>query len=126
MAASIGGYEFVEMVGPVGMPHERVQLLERPGVSGVGLRLLGRGCEPFVVATTTDLSTAGAANTAMVNYRALVGSSVTVVDTHARSFANVFVLAVMEVGVEKMLTPVGVLTGGFLLRCQWTLVSNDA
>ena len=123
--ATIGGYPFVEMEGGIQKPVERVQTLERPGIDGQGYRVLGEGGEPFTLLTTTDLSTMSAAPTSMGYYRALVGTHVTVVDVQGVTFTSVMVLNVREVAKRPMMTPAGNLSGQALLRCEWTLQSND-
>lgn len=123
--ASIGGQTVIEMEGGNQTPVERVQTLERPGISGQAYRLLGEGGEPYTLLTTTDLASTSVASTYMGYYRNLVGAHVTIVDMHGRTFTNVMVLNVREVSTRPYKTPAGILSGAALLRCEWTLQSND-
>ena len=67
----IGPFVFLDLIGGVLLPQQGAELLERPGVDGAGLKLIGKRSAPFTLHSRVDALTVGDAHDAAANYQAL-------------------------------------------------------
>jgi hypothetical protein len=105
---------------------ERLQIITRAGVDGTAYRKTGKRAAPSQITTIVDLGSDAAVKSELAAYKALQGTLVTVVTESSGTYTNVAVLAVREVSVRQVLTPVGGVSGGdHLLTCQWVLQMTE-
>lgn len=125
--ASIGGYNVLVVQGPYqprGMATERI---ERPGVDGTAFREKGIRGTPFQITTMVDCDDAPDLAALLLNYAALQGTLVTVVDDLGTSWTNVMVLGVQPVSARAIGTSAGGLStsAGTLATVRWTLQATE-
>jgi hypothetical protein len=70
---SIGDFEFLQIEGAPHLRQEQLEIIERAGVDGSGLRKLGRRGRPFELQTTNYEESFETAQSKMQEYKALVG-----------------------------------------------------
>lgn len=93
----IGEFQFLQMAGPPYLRQEQVELIERPGVDGSGLRRLGQRGKPFQVVTTNYVESLAEAKAQMDLYKAEVADDTPLeLIRHSVSEGTFFVLAVVE------------------------------
>lgn len=125
----IASFQFISFTPPALQdPVERVEELTRPGTDGQAYRLLGKRGVDQQITTITDLNSVTEADTFLANYRALIGTHVTVTDAVGESYSTMFVKSVVKVRQQNT----GRCTGGpntsnphALLTCAWVLQSNN-
>jgi hypothetical protein len=125
----ISSFQFISFSPPALQdPVEGVETLTRPGTDGQGYRLLGKRGIDQRITTVTDLNAVTEADTFLANYRALIGTHVTVTDAVGESYSTVFVKSVIKIRQQNT----GLSTSGpntstpqALLTCAWVLQSNN-
>lgn len=71
---SIGDFEFLEIQGPPYLRQEQLEIIERLGVSGSGVRKTGERGKPFQVTTTNYEESFETAKNKLDEYKLLVGA----------------------------------------------------
>lgn len=127
--ASIGGYSFITLEGGLNPGSgEQLEEITRPGVDGVAYRRIGRRGVPFRMQSLADVANAANAHSLILNYKALQGGLVTLVDETGQSWFNVMVLRV-QCSQPKYVTGMsGGLTGGqtgYLVSADWLLQMTE-
>lgn len=80
MIYSLGGFSFIDLAhangrsGPPELPRERVEVIERPGLNGTGLLLLGAKGRPFPVRTLAGVTSRSAGLELIELYNSFVGA----------------------------------------------------
>lgn len=122
---------FRTMVGPLDVPQNDMQIIERPGLDGFDLRKLGDHKKPFQILASRDARDISEARAFLANYALLVGA-----DPVAMIWANynlslegrkVAVLRVDQVELRAafpIVNAIGPLPG-YLLRTLWTLILKE-
>lgn len=100
-------YTFVSIRGAIFYKHDQIEVFQRPGVSGSGLRLLGQRGVPFTITTVKYHADFTAAKTAIANYAALIGLGSQALTRNSVSHGNFFVLEVDEVETIPVMNPAG-------------------
>lgn len=116
----IGSFSFITMRGARPLaPALRVEEITRDNADGHAFRDIGSRADRVEVVTLVDNS---APATLEVNYRALMGTLVTVAMPEGLSITNVMVHDVRVEGVFKTLTPVGgIAAGTWVVQAVWSL-----
>jgi len=130
MSASIGGYGFIRLRGRLRGMAERLAEITRPNVDGQAYRKSGKRAPVSSMESLVDIDTAENADALALNYEALKGTLVTVVDDLGIETQNVAVLDV-DVSAARAVTGAG---GGlcesgsnYLVRATWSLqVTEEA
>lgn len=93
---SIGAYQFLAMDGAFHLRQQQLELIERHGIDGTGLRRLGIRGKPFEVVTINYEVDFDTAEDKMDEYRELVGSDPVNVIRFSETEGDYFVLQVRE------------------------------
>lgn len=129
---SIGEYVFIGLHGNPDPPKEAVEILERPGVDGVGVWRLGRWGKSFLMRSAVDVASMAAAATLFDRYRDLIGQDpVSLIQDNVDSAARGWLVVVEDVRQERchavMNSTGGInppslawLVAGWRLRAIWT------
>jgi len=70
----IGAFKFLDLVGGIVLPQSMAELLERPGVDGLGLKFTGTRGRPFTLHSRVDAEDLADAHQAGRNYQQLVNN----------------------------------------------------
>ena len=116
---SIGGVTVIRLVRDPDPPGEQTQLLQRPGVDGMGARKLGTRGRAYRITTLVDATDANRA-AKIASLKALQGTIVTVVDGAGDTFTQVLVQRVVH-NVKAILTPAGGVEGA---SGTWMVTGN--
>ncbi len=109
---SIGTYEFLEIQGAPHLRQEQLELIERAGVDGSGVRKLGARGKPFQIRTINYETDFAAAKSKMDNYKALVGADPVELIRQDETEGTFLVLGVIEEQRYAIMNAVGGLVGG--------------
>ncbi len=121
---SIGEFEFLQMDGTPFYPQERLELIERAGVDGVGVRRLGEAGKPFEITTTNYEVSYATARSKMELYKWMVGDGPVELVRHSVAEGYFVVLGVAESQRFPIFNSIGGLYGNEEI-CHvvtWTLV----
>jgi len=125
---SIGAKQFVEMTGAIFYRQEQIEVINRPGVDGSGLRKLGKRGRPFTLVTKQYFATLYDAFDAIFNawtgYKTFIGTTTYTVTRNGVNHGDYAVLDVQEVATIPVVNPCGNATSTHtaLLVCKWTLL----
>ncbi len=126
---SIGSYTFAEMTGAIFYRQEQIEVINRPGVDGSGLRKLGARGQPFELMTKGYWLTLAAAQDAIFNastgYKTLIAAAAYTVTRNGVNHGDYYVLDVQEVATTAVLNPTGNVPSSSctaLLVCRWKLI----
>lgn len=131
MTNSIGGYQFLSLLGRVAVPAEQIDRpIVRPGVAGVGLRKTGVRGVPFTLRSAVDQPDLATAHVTLAGYRALIGANpvLLIQDNFNFSTGDNFLVAVLNVHDARITAP-GNSSGGLnapslaKLVCHWDLIA---
>lgn len=124
----IGPFSFVSLSGPPQTPHERSDVIQRPGVNGTGFVKTGKKGEPFDVETRVDVADWATANAVAADYKRIVNAG-----TYDVIFAGVnyssagvkFVVNDVQItSIKKMAKSAGGLNAGLaVITARWRLFS---
>lgn len=128
----IGPFPFLDLVGGVVLPQESAEVLERPGVDGVGLKFLGRRGRPFTLHSRVDAQSLEDAHVAGRNYQQLVNNGILYsVAQHDVDYTN-FGVEFAVLAVENLrIRAAWILRGGLFppslgwIEADWTLVALE-
>jgi len=127
----IGAEEFLEIVGLPDWLQQRLRIVERPGVDGLGVWLTGIRGKPATVRTRVDCFDLAAALAALDRYCAMVGNN-PVAMTYAGQDLTGFGVRFQVLGVHPAPDGVRTIAGGVgglnatsgaWLECDWELVA---
>lgn len=110
--ASVGAENF-NIVSQVKAAAEQVQTLDREGLDGVALRLMGVKGEPFQLQCEADLvlQNPGAIAGKRATYKSLQGTVVTVVMDTGEQRTGIAIIRATEIRFEDVVAGVGGLAG---------------
>ena len=94
----IGAYFLYDMRGTVVPAATQVEPIARPGVDGMAYRDTGSRAHESNLYTVTMLAATTDVDGRLAQYKALVGTEVTVLDAFGSTFSNVMVLDVQFIG----------------------------
>lgn len=120
----IGAFYFNDIIGEIALRQEQVEVFERKGTDGVGLRTTGKRGRTFQLQTVNFVATYEYAKLAMVSYKALIGGPPQPIIRYTVSFGTFAVLDVVEVSAKAVLNTLGGMNPPNEVRqvCQWTLI----
>lgn len=125
----IGSFQFIELQGQPDQVMEQIEIIQRLGVDGVGLRKLGARGVPFQLHSRVDANTMGAARVGMNRYKRLIGGDPVSLywnglDISGGESVNVAVLKVRQSRLQRIATSVGGISSsaGAWLEAIWTLI----
>ena len=99
---SIGEYVFIGLHGNPDPPKEAVEIMERPGVDGIGVWRLGRWGKPFFMRSQVDVASMAAAAVLLGRYRDMIGQDpVSMIQDNVDSAACGFLVVVEDVRQER-------------------------
>lgn len=120
--ASIGGSSFITLRGSINPTGTDVIEITRPGVDGHAFMDMGKHAGKSQMQSIADVSNASGAKAAILAYKALKGTLITVTDDTGQQYTNVLVQEVIATNPKNVKTPVGGLVGGsYLLSANWVL-----
>lgn len=121
---SINGFLFLEMQGPPYLRQQQLEIIERPGVDGSGVRRLGKRGKPFQLQTTNYLADFSEAHNAMLAYKDLVGDDPVSLTRRTVSEGTFLVLEVVERNCYAIFNSLGGFDGGEEVCHEviWTLL----
>lgn len=121
---SIGVYNFADLVGPIERRQEQIEIFNRFGVDGSGLRKTGARGEPFTLKGVAFVADFTAAKALFDLYLALPGSAAQTVIRNSINHGDYYVLKVEEVSTEQVLNPTGNVVPGSTCRLttSWKLL----
>lgn len=93
---SIGDFQFLEIQGPPYLRQEQVELIERDGVDGSGVRKLGKRGKPFQVTTINYVESYDVAKSKMAEYKDSVADDPVELIRQGTSEGTFTVLGVVE------------------------------
>lgn len=125
--ASIGAYTVIDVQGGINPgTGDQLEEITRPGVNGVAYRKLGKRGLPFQLRVLVDAANAAGARTKIINFKAMQGTSVTIVDNDGNSWPNAVALNVRHLRTQKIENAVGAVDGGeYLLSFGITFQMTD-
>lgn len=109
---SIGEYQFLQMDGSIYLRQQQLELIERDGVNGTGVRKLGLRGKPFQLVTTNYEETFATAHTKMLAYKLLVGDDPVTLTYKSIDKGTFLVLGVVESDCFAIFNSIGGLVGG--------------
>lgn len=124
----LGNEAFVTLDGEVRVPSEQLEIVDRPGVDGLGFWRTGVRGMPFELVSGVDVQHLGAGQQKRLAYAALIGSnplSLVQYDVHWDQVELRFVV----LDVETQIREIAALVGGFSqasrawVRARWTLIA---
>lgn len=126
----IAQFKFLDLVGGIRLPQEEAELLERPGVDGVGLQFQGLRGKPFTLHSKVDAEDLADAHAAGRNYQQIVNNGFLYSIAHQGiDYTNFGVeFAVLEVANIRVSSR-WLLMGGLFppslgwIEADWTLVA---
>jgi hypothetical protein len=120
---SIGAYDFVSISGKIFYRQQQIEVFNRPGVTGSGLRRLGERGQPFELTTKQFHADFAAAKTAIGLYLALIGGTLPSLTRHGVDHGDYAVLTVTDL-TEPVLNPTGNATSSHTVMqtCVWKLL----
>jgi len=126
LSNKIGPFSFVSLSAPPQTPHERSEIIQRPGVDGTGFLRIGKKGEPFDVESRVDVTDWATANAVAASYKAIVNAG-----TYDLTFAGInytsagvkFVVTGVEVlSIKRLAKSSGGLSNGLaLVTARWKL-----
>lgn len=120
---SIDIYVFQDLVGTIYISQQKVEILEREGVSGLGFRKCGTRGVPFEMKSITYHADFSAAATAMAAYTTLVGSGLVTIVRNDIGIDGFVVLSVSEASPPQALINVAGASGAQVrAEVKWKLV----
>jgi hypothetical protein len=121
---SIGAYSFADLVGAIARRQQQIEIFERPGITGSGLRTLGSRGKPFTLKAVAYVADLAAAKTLFEGYIALPGTATQAVTRDGVNHGNYFVLEVEEISTIQVLNVTGNVTAGstVCLTTNWKLL----
>ena len=124
---AIGDNTFLSLKGPISPLAETVLEITRPNVDGAAYKKQGKRSAPTTLDSVRDFDSEDDAKDALLAYKALTGSLVTVTDDTGIVWTSVLVLNVEQVVRQKVGPSAGGLagTGGWLLQCRWTVQATQ-
>lgn len=122
---TIGNHTFVLLKGEVQGLQERLMTIERFGVDGTAHALLGQGGREYDLESTVDCLSASEVAATYAQYRASVGSTVSVKDELGTTHSNQRILGVERASGERArIIRGGIYTNSaYILVCRWRLVA---
>jgi hypothetical protein len=105
---SIGGLQFFDLVGAIFYAQEQLELLERPGVQGTGVRRLGARGQPFELVSITYLPNWSTALAVLGVYHQLPAANAVTVIRNGTDHGTFKVLEVSELETRAVLGVAGV------------------
>jgi hypothetical protein len=132
---AIGSFEFLSLTGQVAPPSTRLELIQRPGIPGSGVRDLNYLSVPFKLRSIVDVASVWEGQILLVDYDAIKGTVVTLIkdgvdfsDPLQAGMIGPWSVLVLDVRLEALhatLAAVGgiSLPSGAVLVCQWDLVA---
>jgi len=126
--SSIAGNSLYIVAGKIARGGQKVEDISRDGVDYHAYRCRGVKARPSEIVTERDFDNSGLANTAILAYKAMQGSAVTVIDEDGITYSSVMVLGCDPVGTNIT----GTIVGGFgtagtartIVRMAWLLQLN--
>jgi hypothetical protein len=119
---SIGTAEFQDLVGTIYPRQAQIELIDRPGVDGVGARNTGTKGKPFKLVSVTYHANFAAAASAMTDYIALK-SSLQILVRNDEVFGSALVQDVTEATPPQAVYNVaGAIGAQCRAEVEWTLV----
>ena len=121
---SIDAKQFASLTGPIFYQQQQVEVIERPGVTGSGLRRLGVRGKPFTLTSKTYCDDFADAADFVDEYNDLVGEDPVVLIRNGVGHGNYLVLEVQEVETIPVLNATGNVPVGATacLICSWKLL----
>jgi hypothetical protein len=119
---SIDSIEFINMSGA--RPHApapRYAEITRPTVDGHAFKALGDRSQRVSLQTVVDVSNVSTFEAAA---RELIGSQVSILTPEGQTFSSCFIWDVTIVSAQRVLTPVGGVSGGAWIVSALWLVQN--
>jgi hypothetical protein len=104
---SIGDFSFLEMRGSPFLRQQDLEIIERDGVNGSGVRRLGLRGKPFQLETTNYLHDFATALAAMDAYKEAVGDDPVPLIRHSENEGNFIVLGVAERDCYAIFSAIG-------------------
>jgi len=119
--STIGGFTFFEMRGEKLQPAaDRLAILSRPGTDGEVIREEPQKTRPFEKQTIEAYTVLATANNAAVDYAALIGTLVTVVDELNWTAYNVLIADVQNIRVVPVINA-SVANVNYLVSATWVM-----
>jgi hypothetical protein len=112
------------MEGRFQHPADDMQIIDRIGLDGTGLRRVGRRGLESTIITTTEFATSALADTEGKGYAALQSTAPAIVDQHgiARAGWTVFLVELGDIIVTGIVTgPLLAASSGAILTVRWVL-----
>lgn len=104
---SIGANTFVELTGAIFYRQEQLEIFNRPGVVGSGVRRLGARGTPFELTSKQYHADFAAAKTALQTYDDAPGTNPVTLIRNSIDHGTYLVLEVMEVSTVAVMNPSG-------------------
>ena len=96
----IGAYYLYDMRGTVVPTATQLEAIGRPGVDGLAYRDTGERAHESTLYTETMLAALLDVENRLAQYKALVGTTVTIIDAFGSSFSSVMVIDVQFIGQQ--------------------------
>lgn len=123
--ASIGGNTVLTMNGTPDPMGQVLKPIARAGVDGVAYSKMGTRPAPFGLFTRSGASNATTAKALIETFKALQGTTVTVVDATGRTWTNIVVEDVVTISNRTITTGVGDAAGMTqILQTRWQMRST--
>ena len=101
--ANIGALTFWKVNGNFRGPQHRLKLIVRSGQWGVAYHRTGRRAKPFQLIVTVDLASNVAVENSLIAQEALIGTTVSVVNSKGNSISNCVVEDMFDLGARRVL-----------------------
>jgi hypothetical protein len=121
---SIGSYQFVAIRGAIFYRQVQLEVFNRPGVDGSGLRRLGARGKPFDLITLQFHADETAAKTALQTYQTVPGTVALTLTRRGVNHGDYQILEVDEVATVPVLNPSGNANSAYtsMQTCRWKLL----
>ncbi len=104
---AFGGISFFSVSGPVEFPSEQPEVITRPNVDGIAIRLTGRRARSSEIVCKVDLLNASAVLSANAAYKALVGFTVSWTDDLGTTYSGYLCLDAVVQKPQPVIQGVG-------------------
>lgn len=109
---SIGAYSFLDIEGAPILRQQQLEIIERAGVTGSGVRRLGSRGKVFELVTTNYVASFTTAKTNMDLYKAMVGTNPVTLIRQSVNEGTFIVMAVKERDRYAIFNAIGGFSGG--------------
>ena len=102
---------------------ENLEEITRPNVDGIAYRKIGKRALPFQMISVVDVDSASAAQSLLLNYKAMQGALQTIEDDTGEEWPYTAILQVEHISTKKIKSAVGGISTNkeYLLTCRWSM-----